>query len=166
MLLRPGHNIASLGRSNRVGCSKDGGAADLSDWARTGDFTSTRPTDEGPVDSKTLKSIFGTCPGVVSDDGPGRRKLPAASGTVPATIRHSPLVNENQFRRPMYSRFALVDDHDRRYLGCRSTEAWSAVVARAVVSLFFESRRARDRFIQALDRRHVPAAAWRLIDRG
>src|ERR1700737_4879965 len=122
--------------------------------------------DEGYSDSSTFQSIVRTFPGMVPDNGPCRRKLPAAPGAVSAAIRYGALVSENQFWRRMYSGFALVDHHDRQYFHCRSTEARAAVIAGAVVSLLFKSRRAGNRFIQALDRRHVASAAGGLIDRG
>jgi hypothetical protein len=114
----------------------------------------------------TLHNTLGICPGVVADTGFGGRKLSAASRCFSIAIRCSSLVRKNRARRRMHSSSALVNDHDREYFHCRSAQARQVVVAGTFVSLFCESRCARDGFLQALDQRHVLEVEGHLIDRG
>jgi hypothetical protein len=89
--------------------------------------------------------------------------VPALSGGTcilhpePFAIGHGSLVDQDQFRRPVHSGFALVDDHDRRYFRHRATKSGTAGSAGTIVPLLLESRRKRDRFVQALDHRIISA---------
>jgi hypothetical protein len=111
-------------------------------------------------------NTLGICPGVVADTGFGGRKLPASSRCFSIAIRYSSLVGKNRVGRRMHSRSALVNNHDREYFHCRSAQARQVVVAGTLVSLFCESRCARDGFLQALDQWHILAVEGHLIDRG
>ena len=89
--------------------------------------------------------------------GAFRRHLHSSPGAVQAAIGHGSLVDQDQFRRPVHSGFALVDDHDRRYFRHRATKSGTAGSAGTIVPLLLESRRKRDQFVQALDHRIISA---------